>query len=709
MQLFDLLFDILFRLSILDWLGWLDLFLVALVCFLLLRLLRRSQAALLLRGVLVLILLLLIFIILFPLPTFDWLVRGSLLVLLIATPVVLQPEIRRALERIGRQTGLSRAVRQTTAEIMLPRLIRSIESFSATRTGALIVLEGVDTLQPYLDTGVIVDSLVTAELLQTIFYDKTPLHDGAAIISGDRIMAAGCVLPLTGQELHSYRRLGTRHRAAVGISEVSDALVIVVSEETGDISVAQQGQLQSRLESPVLRQIVYDFLTGNSNIPPALSLPVLLREGWELLRSQLRWPSRDKFWQDVGALVITAVITLTIWSFVLTQTNPTVRDTFDNVVLTVEQPAEGLEIVGTLPSTVGANIRTTNSIYGNLRNDNFQASVDLSSYGPGRHEIPMTVLVTADHIQMRQRSVQVINTTPEWLNIEIAAVVTRTMPVNVRLNDPQNLSAAYEVSGLPSSNPAVVVVTGPEPLLDQIDQILATLSISGATTTIQESRPIRALDAAGNEIINVTLEPGQVQVTLPISRRQDARDVGIRAVTEGNPPQGYWLSSLSVTPASVTLQGEPALLEGANGFVDTLPVDLREAVGPLSIQIPLNLPPGITAVDNNGVPIYSVTVNAQISARTGDLLLERPIEVYGIRDNVTVTIEPEMLELLISGPLPTLNQIEQNPNLVRVILNIDQQAPIPGQTIALSPEVILPEGVQYQLIRESILLTFLRE
>jgi len=709
MQLFDLFFDILFRLSILDWLGWLDLFLVATVCFLLLRLLRRSQAALLLRGVLVLILLLLIFIILFPLPTFDWLVRGSLLVLLIATPVVLQPEIRRALERIGRQTGLSRAVRQTTAETMLPRLIRTVESFSATRTGALIVLEGVDTLQPYLDTGVTVDSLVTAELLQTIFFDKTPLHDGAAIISGDRIMAAGCVLPLTGQELRSYRRLGTRHRAAVGMSEVSDALVIVVSEETGDISVAQQGQLQSRLESHVLRQIVYDFLTGNSNTPPALSLPVLLREGWDLLRSQLRWPSRDKFWQDLGAVAITAVITLTIWSFVLTQTNPTVRDTFNNVTLRVEEPAEGLKVVGTLPSTVGANIRTTNSIYGNLQNENFQALVDLSGYGPGQHEIPITVLVTADHIQMRQRSVQVIDTTPERLNIEIAAVISRTLPVNVRLNDPQNLSAAYEVSGLPTTSPAVVVVSGPEPLLDRIDQILATLSIGGATTTIQESRPIRALDAAGNELTDVTLEPGQVQVNLPISRRRDARDVGIRAVTEGNPPQGYWLSSLSVTPASVTLQGEPALLEGANGFVDTLPVDLREAVGPLSIQIPLNLPPGITAVDNNGVPIYSVTVNAQISARTGDLLLERPIEVYGIRDNVTVTIEPEMLELLISGPLPTLNQIEQNPNLVRVILNIDQQAPIPGQTIALSPEVILPEGVQYQLIRESILLTFLRE
>jgi diadenylate cyclase len=702
MQSLDLLFDILFRLSILDGLGWLDLFLVGIVSYILLRLLRRSQAASLLRGVLILILLLLIFTILFPLPTFDWLVRGTLLVLLIATPMVLQPEIRRTLERIGRQTGLSRAVRQTTVETMLPRLVRTVETFSATRTGALIVLEGVDSLQPYVDTGITVDSLVTAELLQTIFFDKTPLHDGAAIINGNRLVAAGCVLPLTGRQLHTYRRLGTRHRAAVGMSEVSDALVIVVSEETGDIAVAYRGKLQTRVDSHTLRQLAYDFLTGESRGPAQMSLPGLIREGWSLLRSQLSWPSRHQLWQNIGLLFITVVITLTIWSFVIAQTNPTVRETFTNIPLQVEQIPDNMALVSNLPPSVSAVIRTTNANLNNLRPDNFQAVASLSDYGPGQHDIPIAIRGGGD-------LVQVLGTEPVFLTLELAPIVSRTIPIQVHLNDSQILSAAYELSSQPTTSPISVTVTGPQPLLDRIDQVQAALSISSATTTIRETRPLRALDAAGNEVAGIALEPAQVQVIVPISRRQDALDVGIRAVTEGTPPEGYWLSSLSVAPANVTLQGEPALLGDLNGFVDTLPVDLREAVGPLSIQVPLQLPPGITAVDNNGIPIFSVTVNAQISARTGDLLLQRPVEVLGARAGVTVTVDPHQMELLISGPLPTLNEIERNPNLVRVILDISEMAPGDGLTAPRTPRLIIPDGVQAQLIRDTVLVTMTRD
>jgi diadenylate cyclase len=702
MQSLELLFDILFRLSILDGLGWLDLFLVGIVCYGLLRLLRRSQAAPLLRGVLIIILLLLIFTILFELPTFDWLVRGTLLVLLIATPMVLQPEIRRTLERIGRQTGLSRAVRQTTVETMLPRLIRTVETFSATRTGAIIVLEGVDSLQPYVDTGVTVDSQLTAELLQTIFFDKTPLHDGATIVNGNRIVAAGCVLPLTGRQLYTYRRLGTRHRAAVGLSEVSDALVIVVSEETGDVAVAHLGKLQTRVDSHTLRQLAYDFLTGETNRPAQMSLPALIREGWSFLRSQISWPSRQQLWQNVGLLLVTAVITLTIWSFVLAQTNPTEQETVTNISLRIEQIPDNLALVTDPPASVSAAVRTTNSNLNNLRPDNFLAVATLTSYGPGQHQIPIDV-------QSGDELVQVLGTVPGFLTLELAPIVSRTLPVQVHLNDPHTLSAAYEFSGQPISTPSSVTVTGPQPLLDRIDQIRAALSIGAATTTVEESRPLRALDAAGNEVAGVTLEPADVQITVPIIPRQDALDVGVRAVTEGSPPDGYWLSSLTVTPASLTLQGDPALLSAVNGFVDTLPVDLSEAFGPLSIQVPLQLPPGVTAVDNNSVPVFSVTINARVSVRTGDLLLQRPVEVVGTREGVTVTVDPEQMELLISGPLPTLNEIERNPDLVRITIDISAVAPGEGLTAPFTPRLILPNGVQAQLIRDTVQVTMTRD
>jgi diadenylate cyclase len=703
MQSWELPFaDIFFRLSILDWLGVLDLLLVAVVCFTLLQIIRRSQAASLLRGGLVLITLLFLFTSFLDLPTFDRLVQAILLVLLIATPMVLQPEIRRALERIGRQTGLSRAVRQTTVERILPHLMRAIETFAANRTGVLIVLEGNQSLQPYLDTGVPIDSLVTSELLLTLFYGKSPLHDGAIIVRSDRILGAGCVLPLTGRELHFYRRMGTRHRAAVGMSEVSDALVVVVSEETGDISIALGGKLQTRLDTHVMRQLLYEFLTGTSQAAQPLSMQRLLRDSWEWLRSTLRWPDHRQLRNTVGLLLATAVITLATWAFLAEQVDPTIQENIENIPLMIEEIPPGMTLVAAPPATVTAVARTNTANAEKLQADNFQAVVSLRAYEIGQHQVPI-------FIQSDQREVNLLAANPSHLNIELARVISRTLPVLVEVNDPQDLSAAYRISGQPVSSPAAVVVIGPEPLLNRISTVQATLSIIGATTPITEILPIRALDEQNEEISGVELEPNQVEVTLEITRREDALDVGIRAVTEGNLPEGYWLSSLSATPASVTLRGEQALIAGINSFVDTLPVDLQQAVGPVTIQVPLNLPAGVTAVDNNGNPVHTVTVMAQISARTGDLLLRRPVELLGVREGVTATVDPAELELLISGPLPRLNDIEQNPDLVRVVLDISQEAPVPDQTVMLIPRIIVPDGVQAQLIGDSVLVTMTRD
>jgi diadenylate cyclase len=269
----------------------------------------RSQAGVFMRGALILVLLLLIITVLLPLPTFDWLVRGALLVMLVATPVILQPELRRILERVGRLAGLRGAVRQTTAETILPRLLRSVESLAANRTGALLVLEGNESIQQVVDTGIAMDSRLSQELLQTIFFDKTPLHDGAVVLRGDRVVAASCVLPLTEQHLPSYRRLGTRHRSAVGMSERSDALVVVVSEETGHISAATGGQLRQRLDSTSLRQTLYDFYTGQLTAVPSPTFWSIVQKSAGSVRQQFSRPNLPELGRGLLVLLLTAVIT----------------------------------------------------------------------------------------------------------------------------------------------------------------------------------------------------------------------------------------------------------------------------------------------------------------------------------------------------------------------------------------------------------------
>ena len=240
------------------WATAVDLLLVALIFYGLLRLFQGTQAVSLLRGILVVVLVALIAA--SRLTAFGWLLRNSLPMILVAIPVIFQPELRRALERLGRTAPLlGRSSRDTTrAQQVIYEVIRGVETLARERTGALIVLEGDTGLEEHIESGQRIDSQVSARLLATIFFAGTPLHDGAVVIRGDRIVAAACVLPLTGREL-ADGSLGTRHRAAVGITEQNDALALVVSEETGIISVARNGRLARRLDGQRLRQVLQSF------------------------------------------------------------------------------------------------------------------------------------------------------------------------------------------------------------------------------------------------------------------------------------------------------------------------------------------------------------------------------------------------------------------------------------------------------------------
>lgn len=247
----------------LNWLSVLDILLVTVIFFIILRLLQDTQAIVLLRGVLLLIALLGILTSLEVLPAFSWLVSNTLPAVIFAIPVIFAPEIRRALERLGR-TGafLPRGQSQASMIEIVDVLVTAATRLSRRKHGALIVLQRLDSLQEYVSTGIQMDARVTPELLLQIFYPNTPLHDGAVIISGERIIAASCVMPLSTSgslDPSPERQMGLRHRAALGISEESDAIALVVSEETGGISVAQGGKLIRYLDAVRLLNILQAF------------------------------------------------------------------------------------------------------------------------------------------------------------------------------------------------------------------------------------------------------------------------------------------------------------------------------------------------------------------------------------------------------------------------------------------------------------------
>jgi diadenylate cyclase len=244
----------------LDWLSLVDIAIVTLIFFGLLYLVRGTQAAPLLRGVIALGVIFGVLGSLESLPAVSWLFKNALPALLIAIPVIFQPELRRALERLGRAVHISnRAVRQMTdADRMIGVIAQAAQRMADRKHGALVVLERATGLQSYVDTGVSIDATLTSELLQNIFFRNSPLHDGAVIIRDYRIVAAACILPLTSSYM-SDRRLGLRHRAAIGITEAADAIAIVVSEEHGTISIAHNGRIIRRLDGARLETILRAF------------------------------------------------------------------------------------------------------------------------------------------------------------------------------------------------------------------------------------------------------------------------------------------------------------------------------------------------------------------------------------------------------------------------------------------------------------------
>ena len=236
----------------------LDLAIVIFIIVKLVQLIKGTRALQLLKGIILLILITIISGIL-ELNILNYILTSFMTYGVILLIVIFQPELRRALEQLGSNKinkffGIDKDIETKTKENIYKIVIAAIE-MSKTKTGALIVLERDIKLKDIMDTGIPIDSELSPQLLVNIFTPKTPLHDGAVVISDNRIKAAACMLPLSNDKNVS-KRIGTRHRSAIGMSKESDAIVVVVSEETGKISVAKDGTLIADVKEDALKQIL---------------------------------------------------------------------------------------------------------------------------------------------------------------------------------------------------------------------------------------------------------------------------------------------------------------------------------------------------------------------------------------------------------------------------------------------------------------------
>jgi diadenylate cyclase len=257
-----------------------DVVVVTFFLYQLLRLVKGTQATQLLLGLIVLGILGFLSVQL-HLVLLSWLFQNAASVIAIALIVLFQPELRRMLDQLGRVPHLGRPLARFNQQLFnkaVSDAIRAAERLSAKKEGALIAFEREVGLEDYAETGVRLNSEISVELLQTIFFPNSPLHDGAVLVRGTTVLAAGCLLPLP-EEGSVRERLGTRHRAAIGLSLVSDALILVVSEETGGISIVENGAITRNLDPDGLRERVTGSLETTSSNGRKPSIGVRLNRG----------------------------------------------------------------------------------------------------------------------------------------------------------------------------------------------------------------------------------------------------------------------------------------------------------------------------------------------------------------------------------------------------------------------------------------------
>ena len=234
----------------------LDILIVAFLFYKLLGFIRETRAEQLAKGLLVLVIVAVLASWL-HLYTLQWILSNLVNVGLIAIVIIFQPELRRLLENLGRNRLISNfsGIDLEEAEQITVEIREALISMSKSRTGALIVFERETSLTDIIETGTIIEAGINREMIGNIFYEGAPLHDGALIVRGDKLYAAGCVLPLT-EDKQLSKSLGTRHRAGIGITENSDALVFIVSEETGIISKAENGKLERNLKPQRIEELL---------------------------------------------------------------------------------------------------------------------------------------------------------------------------------------------------------------------------------------------------------------------------------------------------------------------------------------------------------------------------------------------------------------------------------------------------------------------
>lgn len=383
---------------------------------------------------------------------------------------------------------------------------------------------------------------------------------------------------------------------------------------------------------------------------------------------------------NLPLMLMALVLAALAWFVALEQADPTLERSYPQPIsVSVTEPPEDLLIVGTFDERVQVTLRTTQSVWESLEPADFDVAADLSGLGPGVHQVPVNASIDKE-------PTKILDVEPETVEVELDARANRIIPVHVEV---EGRPAVGYVSRSTIVQPRDVTVKGPSSYVTRVVDAFTTLSIEGAEDDVEETLTVRPQDNEGNSVPYVSLTPDAVDVTIPIEPSGYHSTLAVKAVLTGEVASGYRITDIAIDPPTVTIFGDPADLAALEeGFIETKPINVAGAQQDVVVRPGLGVPPKVTVV-----PGQQVEVRVSVEAIQSSLTITSTPELQGLEPGYTATLSPDVIQVVLNGPLPRLESL--GPDDVRVVLDLFE---LSVGTHQIEPEIIAPEEVTPQSV-----------
>ncbi|MBG0787521.1 MAG: hypothetical protein H0S79_20725 [Anaerolineaceae bacterium] len=381
-----------------------------------------------------------------------------------------------------------------------------------------------------------------------------------------------------------------------------------------------------------------------------------------------------RLFKNLPTLATALVLATAVWIFAVSQADPTETRVYpQSITMEIVGLDSNLMIVNDIDEQVSLTLRAPSTILDELSNESnlINVTLDLSSLEAGVHTL-------TPQVSIGLAPAEVVRINPSSIFVKLESVISKTFPVEVKTLG--NTATGYELQE-PELAMESVVVTGPESLVEAVNRVAAEINIEGASEDINGLVTVKAYDVEDNEISTVSISPSTIQVKIPVSQRGGYKSVVVKIVTSGQIASGYKLTDILALPATVMIySANPDLVDAISGYVETIPISLDGANEDLEIQADLNLPEGVSVVDNQIITVQIGISPIESSISFSDI----PVQIEGLAPGLQATISPDLVDVYLSGPLYLLESLD--PAELVIIIDLTD---LGTGTYQLTPEVQL--------------------